>query len=129
MQKIYTERAHLMCPKMNFGIIIEIKDEYNEKKLTDSFDLMAKAHPFLRALIANSTDGTFIYNIGEESKVEISFKNATVSDIDDEMIQADYEHLTSKEWNLYKEGMLKVISYKAGEHIILLLVFHHLLTD
>ena len=31
MQKIYTERAHLMCPQMNFGIIIEVKDEYNEK--------------------------------------------------------------------------------------------------
>lgn len=129
MQKIYTERAHLMCPQMNFGIIIEVKDEYNEKKLIDSLDLIAKAHPFLRALLGNSTDGAFYYNIGEESKIEISFEKATVSDIYDEKIQADYERLTSKEWNLHQEGMLKVVSYKAGEHIVLLLVFHHLLTD
>ena len=32
-QYLLTERAHLMCPQMNFGIVAKIISSFNEEKL------------------------------------------------------------------------------------------------
>ncbi len=53
---VYTERAHLMCPNMHFGIMAKIESNYDEGKLRQSIDALQKAHPFLQCLIAEETD-------------------------------------------------------------------------
>ena len=34
-QYIMTERAHFMCPNMNFGILVRLNGAFDEKKLFD----------------------------------------------------------------------------------------------
>ena len=51
MQYLFTERAHLMCPNMCFGIVLSVSCPYGEDKIRASADLLAAAHPFLNALL------------------------------------------------------------------------------
>ena len=45
-QYIFTERAHLMCPSMYFGITEVINSPYESGNLHAVFGKMAIAHPF-----------------------------------------------------------------------------------
>ena len=39
-QYFYTERAHLMCPNMNFGIISEINSPFDENKIRHTLSVL-----------------------------------------------------------------------------------------
>lgn len=40
MQRIYTERAHLMCPNMCFGIVITIDAVFDSEKTITAIALL-----------------------------------------------------------------------------------------
>lgn len=130
MENIFTERAHLMCPNMYFGITLIIAAAYDEKRITDSIKTISEAHSFLNALLGhNEADNFFYYEITDSSKIELFFKDDFISSIGDEKLIKEYETITGRDWNLTKEGMLKVAAWKAEEGTAFLLVFHHLLAD
>ena len=52
MQYLFTERAHLMCPHMNFGIVMSVGVPYEEKRVRKAMEQLSAAHPFLNALLA-----------------------------------------------------------------------------
>ena len=51
MEKIFTERAHLMCANMNFGIAMILPAGFDRTEISDSLDTLSKAHPFLEAIL------------------------------------------------------------------------------
>ena len=128
MQRIYTERAHLMCPNMFFGIVISIDAILERDKLYKTCSAVSEAHPFLRALLGQDEDG-YYYNITDANRVQLIIKEVEAFGIDDEIIINEYDRLAKNEWNLRTEGMLKVLAFRNGVKTILLFVFHHLLTD
>ena len=51
MERIFTERAHLMCPHMNFGIVLSVDRAFDEDRIRKAFEILSDNHPFLRALL------------------------------------------------------------------------------
>ena len=128
--EIFTERAHLMCPNMCFGIVICINKELNENKIADTVKRLSAAHPFLRALISHEEQGNrFFYDVKEDSQVEFSLCSGNVLNVDSPEIIAEFERITSRDFDLFKEGMLKISVWPSGRKTIVLMVFHHLLAD
>lgn len=129
-QYLYTERAHLMCPNMYFGIAEVINRPYESVKLQDIFKKLIISHPFLRALLGYEKEtNQYYYDITEDSKVEIICKDTEVSSINDSNLFSEYKQLTSRDWDLMHEGMLKIVCWKMKEQTCVLFVFHHLLAD
>lgn len=130
MQRIYTERAHLMCPNMCFGMVISVSAEYNESRILSTVESVAAAHPFLRSLLGSDETGkTYFYSVTEKPQVEVICTNTSVTGVDDKAVLDEFSSLTGREWDLRREGMLKLAAYRCGENTVFLLVFHHLLTD
>ena len=130
MEKIFTERAHLMCPKMNFGIAMSIDRGYDKKRVTDSIHILADDHPFLRAVLGfDQKDNGYFYNVTESSRTQLVMSDHMLADIDDPELIREYEKLTGYDWDIRKEGMLKVVSWPCGDMTAFLLVFHHLIAD
>ena len=46
MQYLFTERAHLMCPHMNFGIGMSVRVPYEEERIRKTLEQLSAAHPF-----------------------------------------------------------------------------------
>ena len=130
MEYIYTERAHIMWPDMNFGIAEVLDRTFDADRIKEVMRKLAAAHPFLCALLGyQKENNTFIYDITDGSRTEIIIESGEVSGIDDPRVMAEYERLTGYEWNLFEEGMLKAAVWKTGDRTCVLLVFHHLLAD
>ena len=128
MQRVFTERAHLMCPNMCFGIAVTIDAAFDRDKLLRTGDALSEAHPFLRSLLGKDENGYFYADTGR-SQVQFIFSDAEASGIEDGILVKEYNELTKKEWDLRKEGMLKPLSFRNETKTILLFVFHHLLAD
>ncbi|MBQ5312241.1 MAG: hypothetical protein ILP19_09440 [Oscillospiraceae bacterium] len=128
MQRIYTERAHLMCPDMYFGIVIAIDSVFDKDRISKAVDALAEAHPFLRSVLGHDEAG-YYYNITNINRIQVIFNDDAVSGIDDPIILREYNSLTKNEWDLRTEGMLKILTFKNGDRTIFLFVFHHLLAD
>lgn len=122
-QYIASERAHLMCPNMNFGMLFRIDGEYDELRLREVLENASIAHPFLRSLIAyeDGTDKLF-YDVSSTSKItlEICDKAFDIS---------EYESLMKRTWNVFEEGLLRVFVYKTSDDFEVLFMAHHLLCD
>ena len=123
-QVICTERAHYMCPNMEFGILAHICAEYSREKVLETVRVLQAAHPFLRSLIAEEHGSRKLYYQVQES-LELSLIEK--SDVDS--WQTDYNELTVPGWDVRREGMLKALLYPAGAEFDLLLIAHHLLCD
>ncbi|MBE5926347.1 MAG: hypothetical protein E7270_05225 [Lachnospiraceae bacterium] len=123
-QYVKSERAHFMCPNMHFGILLEVKNEYNKAKVEATLNRMAEAHPFLKALIAYE-DGThnLFYKITDSSKIMLTINN------DELQLWENYKKLSHQDWNVFENGMLKVHIYPMEQGMKVLLVAHHLLAD
>ena len=117
-----------MCPNMFFGIVISIHAAFERDKLFKTCSAISEAHPFLRALLGHD-EGGYYYNITDENRVQLIFKDVEAFGIDDEIIINEYDRLTKNEWDLRAEGMLKILVFRSGTKTILLFVFHHLLAD
>ena len=123
-QYIVSERAHFMCPNMHFGILMELDKAYDAAQTQAVLERMAQAHPFLRSLVAYE-EGTekLYYHITEASQIQFSVKE------DDSLLWEDYAELSKEDWNVFENGMLKLIVYPQEQGMKLLFAAHHLLVD
>ena len=134
MQRIYTERAHLMCPNMCFGIVMAVNRPYDETSIRDAVKRLAAAHPFLNALLGYAeAENAYYYRATDRPQVELRLKggryDAPESALAAPEIMKEYRQLTGRDWDLFEEGMLKISVWQAGTMTQFLLVFHHLLAD
>ncbi len=130
MEKIFTERAHLMCPKMMFGIAVNIDCAYMKEKISESFGILAEDHPFLRAVLGfDEKDNSYFYDITDTSRVSLVMSDDTLTGLEDPKLKKEYEKLTGYDWDIREEGMLKAVAWKCADSTVFLLVFHHLLAD
>lgn len=123
-QYIRSERAHYMCPNMHFGIRFSLHSVFEPQKIREILELLAAAHPFLRALVQreDGTDNLF-YNVTDESKIQCS------SLADETKVEQAWGCIAISEWNVFVEGLLKVFSCPTQEGTTVLFAAHHLLTD
>lgn len=123
-QNIRSERAHYMCPNMHFGIRFSLHSVFEPQKIREILELLAAAHPFLRALVQreDGTDNLF-YNVTDESKIQCS------SLADETKVEQAWGCIAISEWNVFVEGLLKVFSCPTQEGTTVLFAAHHLLTD
>ena len=129
MEKIFTERAHLMCPRMNFGIALSVGHPFDENRIKETFEILVRNHPFLTAVLGHDeSSNCFFYDMTGASKVALMVREDALKGIDDSEVIKEYEHLTGYDWNIRKEGMLKAVVWSAKDETLFLLVFHHLLT-
>lgn len=123
-QYVRSERAHYMCPNMHFGIAFQPSGVYNQDKLRAVLDRLAAAHPFLQCLIAQEENGALYYAPQNRSTIALTVR----SEMDD--LWADYRAIGKTEWNVFRNGMLKVYVYPAADGTFrVLFVAHHLLCD
>lgn len=129
-QYLLTERAHLMCPNMCFAIVATIDAAYDSQRIKESITALEMAHPFLRALLGYDKDTNgYFYDIGEYGKTTL-IEDSTDSKLTiQERIFRDYKETMQKDFDLRKEGMLKIYTYDDGKNVSVLFIFHHLLTD
>lgn len=111
-QYLLTERAHLMCPNMCFGIAVAIDAPYDFKRIKDSITALEIAHPFLRALLGyeNNTN-RYYYDISQYGKTTVTESSKNLNLPIQERIFKDYEEIIQKDFDLRKEGMLKICTY------------------
>ena len=129
-QYLYTERSHLMCPNMNFGIVSEVNRPFDEDRIRYTLSLLVNAHPFLSALLGYEEDTKrYYYNITSNSQVDLIVMDENITGLYDKLVISEYERLVSTDWNLTCEGMLKVVCWKQENKLCILFVFHHLLAD
>lgn len=149
MEYLFTERAHLACPNMCFGIAACIGKSFDKERIEETVARLAEAHPFLRARLGYEKESnSYFYDVKEQSQVEVIYageicdeyeeavesedgrETAAAGDvISSPKIIEEFENLTTRDWNLFSEGFLKIVVWKAGARTVLLFVFHHLLTD
>ena len=130
MEYLFTERAHLMCPNMCFGIVATVNRFYDEARIRESFEQLSLAHPFLNALLGYEEEkNLYYYDVTKSSQIAILFGNSQIAGIDAPEVLETYRRLTGRDWDLTREGMLKAAIWKAAEKTVFLLVFHHLLAD
>lgn len=123
-QYVSSERAHFMCPKMHFGILVEIKSKLSFEKAEQCIQRLSKAHPFLRSLIQYESGNTrLFYDIKEASTVLIYKRNSI------ETLWEDYQEIGKRDWDVFHNGLLKVFLYPKGDEMEVLFVAHHLLAD
>lgn len=130
MQYLFTERAHLMCPRMCFGIMITVRRPYEGSQIHACMDRLAAAHPFLNALLGIDREkNAYFYNVTDQNKIDLVLTDREIDDTDTSEQMDTYRELTGRDWDLFEEGMLKVAVWGMGENTCFLLVFHHLLAD
>ena len=129
-QYLYTERTHLMCPNMNFGIVSEVNGSFDEDRIRDTLSLLVNAHPFLTALLGYEEEtNRYYYDITSVSQVDLNMKEEKITGLYDKSVIGEYERLVATDWNIICEGMLKIVCWNQEDKICLLFVFHHLLAD
>ena len=123
-QYILTERAHLMCPNMHFGIKAKIAAGYDEGKFHDALRALASAHPFLKSNVAREAkSGKLYYCQHQEIKIPV-FEKDNAS-----RWQDDYSDMTRYGWDAFKKCLLKLIVYPDRESFEVIFIAHHLLGD
>lgn len=130
MEKIFTERAHLMCPGMNFGIAMSVNSVFDKERIAEAFDIIAGNHPFLKAVLGyEKTINSYFYDVTDTSRIDLKIYDESLSGIDDPVLMEEYSRLIGYDWDIRTEGMLKTAVWKAEDKTVFLLAFHHLLTD
>lgn len=130
MEKIFTERAHLMCPGMNFGIAMSVNSVFDKERIAKAFRITAGNHPFLNAVLGyEKSDNSYFYDVTDTSKIGLTISDDLLTGIDDPKITEEYSRLTGYDWDIRTEGLLKAVVWRTVDKTVFLLVFHHLLTD
>ncbi|MBR0228076.1 MAG: hypothetical protein IJQ62_06985 [Clostridia bacterium] len=130
MQYLFTERAHLMCPHMCFGIVMAVKRVYEESRIKGAISQLSAAHPFLNALLGyEEKENAYYYRVTNQCKAALLPNDREISGVDAPEITEAYRILTERDWNLFEEGMLKIAVWRMNDRTCFLLVFHHLLAD
>ena len=122
-QYICCERAHFMCPNMSFGILITLDAECDIEKIKTCCRKMSEAHPFLRSVMSYDDDNVRVYyNISDHSMIEINVR-------DSEKNLNDALSVLTTEWDIMKNGLLKLFVFPAENGMKILFAAHHLLGD
>ncbi|SET20057.1 condensation domain-containing protein [[Clostridium] polysaccharolyticum] len=130
IQYLFTERAHLMCPNMYFGIAACLNAAYDNNKIKSTIESLSDAHPFLKALLGyEKNTNQYFYNITDTNQITWIPIEQEWNGLEDPDIMKQYQKATRNDWNLFTEGMLKMYTWKAKEQVGVLFVFHHLLAD
>lgn len=149
MEYLFTERSHLACPNMCFGIAASLGKAFDKTKIEETVTRLAEAHPFLRARLGYEKEtNSYFYDVKEQAQVQVIFAGeicdehkkavksensrgtVAVGDVSaSSKIIEEFEKLTVRDWNLFSEGLLKLVVWEAGDRTVLLFVFHHLLAD
>lgn len=123
-QYVITERAHLMCPNMYFGIKAKIRSEYEYARVTATVEALADAHPFMKCVIAmEDTTGKLYYRYDEK------IKNSILERTNAAQWSQDYQMLLKDGWNAFTSSLLKVVVYPKEGSCEILFIAHHLLAD
>ena len=70
--RIFTERAHLMCPHMCFGIVMSVDSAFEAGRLQKTFGQIANNHPFLRAVLGyDEAENSYYYDVTDSSKIDL----------------------------------------------------------
>lgn len=129
-QYLFTERAHLMCPGMCFGLAALIDAPHDAERIRAAVAALEEAHPFLRAVIGHQAeDNRFFYDVTAVGKTDWTDAHEEIAGLDAPAIFGRCDELTGRDWDLRTEGLLKIVTWKANERLCALFVFHHLLTD
>ena len=157
MEYLFTERAHLACPNMCFGIAMTLEKVFEKERIEECLVGLAEAHSFLRSRLGYEKEtNSYFYDVKEQSQVEVIY-DGELGDVAEDVggarkfcehtrttevrgtfeediitsskIFEQFDKLTVRDWNLFNEGFLKIIVWKAGDRTVLLFVFHHLLAD
>ena len=130
MEYLFTERAHLVCPNMCFGIAVSLGKAFEKERVEECLVGLVGAHPFLRSQLGYEKEtNSYFYDVKEQSQVEVIFAGELADDDGDEKIIEKFETFTARDWNLFNEGLLKITVWKADGRTVFLFVFHHLLAD
>lgn len=130
MEYLFTERAHLACPNMCFGIAASLGKAFDKDRIEESVARLTEAHPFLRARLGYEKEtNSYFYDVKEQSQVEVIYAGELCDEDGDVKIIQQFEKLTARDWNLFSEGFLKIAVWKADGRTVLLFIFHHLLAD
>lgn len=130
MEYLFTERAHLACPNMCFGIAAILGKAFDKERIEETVTRLAEAHPFLRARLGYEKEtNSYFYDVKEQRQVQVIFAGELCDEDGDVKIIQQFENLTVRDWNLFSEGLLKLVVWKADGRTVLLFVFHHLLAD
>ena len=157
MEYLFTERAHLACPNMCFAIAASLGKDFDKERIEETVRRLAEAHPFLRAWLGYEKEtNSYFYDVKEQSRVEMIFGGELCDGTEDvggarkfcehtrttevrgtfeediitsSKIFEQFQKLTARDWNLFSEGLLKLVVWEAGDRTVLLFVFHHLLAD
>lgn len=74
MEYLFTERAHLACPNMCFGIVASLGESFDKDRIEESVARLAEAHPFLRARLGYEKEtNSYFYDVKEQSQVEVIY--------------------------------------------------------
>lgn len=74
MEYLFTERAHLVCPNMCFGIAASLGKSFDKDRIEESVARLAEAHPFLRARVGfENPTNSYFYDVKEFSQVEVIY--------------------------------------------------------
>lgn len=74
MEYLFTERAHLVCPNMYFGIAASLGESFDKDRIEESVARLAEAHPFLRARLGYEKESnSYFYDVKEQSQVEVIY--------------------------------------------------------
>lgn len=122
-QNILTERAHLMCPNMHFGILFSINKKYDNNRIKDVIKGISEAHPFVKSLIAKDKNGNFYYSLQDQLEIGYYEMNSLKS------LEDDYRKIGESGWDVHSESLLKILTYPRYDGFEILFVAHHLLCD
>lgn len=123
-QYILTERAHLMCPNMHFGIKAKIAAGYDKGKVQNALLALASAHPFFRSKVAREAESKKLYyRWCEELQVSVFEKENS------SLWSNDYREITRCGWDAFQECLLKIVLYPGDEEFEVMFIAHHLLGD
>lgn len=122
-KRIFTERAHFMCPNMHFGIAIEIEKLFDEDRISQVIEKLKNSHPLLSSVVSYDNEGYLVYEYRDIVEVPVFFKTDCSNWLQ------DYEEVTAKGWDLRNDCMLRVITYPKGEKTFVVFAVHHLLCD
>ena len=74
MEYLFTERAHLACPNMCFGIAATLGKAFEKERFEECLVGLVGAHPFLRSRLGYEKEtNSYFYDVKEQSQVEVIF--------------------------------------------------------
>ena len=123
---IYTERAHLMCPDMHFGIVAKLNGAYQAEKVRAGLTALQQAHPFLRSVIGTEVCTEKLYY---QYKSDLQIPVTVAEEEEENWWQEAFTKISRRGWDVRREAMLQVFVHPTGGEFNILMIAHHLLCD